>query len=143
MERCALCLHPWLHILQSINARVFPYVSDGDSLPSAAEMELTMVAVANGANAHSTSTQPWDKTTATVAPAKPSVSSDKPASAPTAPAAFVSLSDRAKAIIEKAKADQAATEGLTDTFDEMLTKRTDALAERLSKAFERSTNSAT
>jgi hypothetical protein len=98
-------------------------------------MELTMVAVAN---ANSTSTQLWDKAApAAVAPAKPSVSSDKPASAPAAPAAFVSLSDRAKAIIEKAKADQAATEGLTDTFDEMLTKRTDALADRLSKAFEK------
>jgi hypothetical protein len=97
-------------------------------------METTMVAVANGANTNSTSTQSRDKANA-VAAAKPSTSSDKPASASQAPAAFVSLSDRAKAIIEKAKADQAATEGLTDTFDEILTKRTDALADRLSKAF--------
>jgi hypothetical protein len=116
---------------------MFPYVSDGDSLPSAMGMETTMVAVANGANASSTSTQSWDKTNTVAAPtpAKPSTSSDKPASASQAPAAFVLLSDRAKAIIEKAKADEAATEGLTDTFDEILTKRTDALADRLSKAF--------
>jgi hypothetical protein len=80
------------------------------------------------ANAGPTSTTPRDKLT-------PATTPDQLAPSPTSQAAVVSLSDRAKAIIEKAKADRVATEALTDTFDEILTKRTDALADRLSTKF--------
>jgi hypothetical protein len=48
---------------------------------------------------------------------------------------IVELSDHAKATVEKAKADQAATADLTLSFDEILAKRTDALAKTLTDAF--------
>jgi hypothetical protein len=51
------------------------------------------------------------------------------------PADIVELSDHAKATIEKAKADQAATADLTLSFDEVLAKRTDELSKTLSDAF--------
>ncbi|MFT3941676.1 hypothetical protein [Rhodopseudomonas sp.] len=49
----------------------------------------------------------------------------------------VTLSDRAKAILEKAKADKAATEQLALSFDESLQKRTDALTAKLTDAFKK------
>jgi hypothetical protein len=51
------------------------------------------------------------------------------------PADVVELSDHAKATIEKAKADQAATADLTLSFDEVLAKRTDDLTKTLTEAF--------
>src|ERR1700716_821569 len=48
---------------------------------------------------------------------------------------IVELSDHAKATVEKAKADQAATADLTLSLDEILAKRTDALAKTLTDAF--------
>jgi hypothetical protein len=57
------------------------------------------------------------------------------AASATTPATAITLSDRAKAIIAKAQADKEATSNLTDSFDEMLSKRTDALADRLSAIF--------
>lgn len=56
-------------------------------------------------------------------------------SSSSAPADIVELSDHAKATIEKAKADQAATSDLTLSFDEVLAKRTDDLSKTLSDAF--------
>jgi hypothetical protein len=47
----------------------------------------------------------------------------------------VELSDQAKATLEKAKADQAATANLTLSFDEILAKRTDALTKTLTDVF--------
>ena len=47
----------------------------------------------------------------------------------------IELSDHAKATIEKAKADQAATANLTLSFDEILAKRTDALTKTLTGVF--------
>lgn len=49
----------------------------------------------------------------------------------------VTLSDRAKAILDKAKADKAATEQLALSFDESLQKRTDALTAKLTDAFKK------
>jgi hypothetical protein len=56
-------------------------------------------------------------------------------SSSSAPADVVELSDHAKATIEKAKADQAATADLTLSFDEVLAKRTDDLTKTLTEAF--------
>ncbi|MDB5501601.1 MAG: hypothetical protein JWR89_1503 [Tardiphaga sp.] len=64
-------------------------------------------------------------------------SSAKPAAPAAAGAVVVELSDRAKALLDKAKADQAAAETITETFDERLVKRTDALSEKLSKIFDK------
>ena len=47
----------------------------------------------------------------------------------------VELSDRAKAILDKADADKAATAELSLSFDEILQKRSDALTSRLTDAF--------
>jgi hypothetical protein len=49
----------------------------------------------------------------------------------------VQLSDHAKATLEKAKADQAATANLNLSLDEILAKRTDALTKTLTDAFNR------
>ena len=49
----------------------------------------------------------------------------------------VTLSDRANAILDKAKADKAATEQLALSFDESLQKRTDALTAKLTDAFKK------
>ncbi|NVN88711.1 MAG: hypothetical protein HXX15_21750 [Rhodopseudomonas sp.] len=57
---------------------------------------------------------------------------DSPAGQPTD---SVELSDRAKAILAKAAADKAATADLTLSFDEILQKRSDALASKLTDAF--------
>jgi hypothetical protein len=61
--------------------------------------------------------------------------SAKPTAPVTDSAVVVDLSDRAKALLDKAKSDQAAAAAITDTFDEILAKRTDALSERLAKEF--------
>jgi hypothetical protein len=50
-------------------------------------------------------------------------------------ATIVGLSDHAKAILEKASADRAATTDLTLSFDEILAKRSDALSSKLTAAF--------
>jgi hypothetical protein len=52
-----------------------------------------------------------------------------------APADIVELSDHAKATIEKAQTDRAATADLTLSFDEVLAKRTDDLTKTLTDAF--------
>jgi hypothetical protein len=52
-----------------------------------------------------------------------------------APADIVELSDHAKATIEKAQADRAATADLTLSFDEVLAKRSDDLTKTLTNAF--------
>jgi len=51
------------------------------------------------------------------------------------PTDSVELSDRAKALLAKAAADKAASADLTLSFDEILQKRSDALASKLSAAF--------
>ncbi len=51
------------------------------------------------------------------------------------PADVVTLSDHAKAILDKANADKAAAADLTLSADEILAKRTDALSTRLTAAF--------
>jgi hypothetical protein len=56
-------------------------------------------------------------------------------SSSSSPGDVVELSDHAKATIEKAKADRAATADLTLSFDEVLAKRTDDLSKTLSDAF--------
>jgi hypothetical protein len=61
--------------------------------------------------------------------------SAKPAAPVADSAVSIDLSDRAKALLDKAKSDQAAAAAITDTFDEILAKRTDALSERLAKEF--------
>lgn len=96
-----------------------------------------MVAIANGASATPISAQPRDNTGKTSDLVPAAAASATGTSKTSSPAVTVALSDRAKAIIDKAKADQAATESITDTFDEMLTKRTDALADRLTKIFDK------
>lgn len=58
-----------------------------------------------------------------------------PKSSSSAPADVVELSGHAKATLEKAKADQAATADLTLSFDEILAKRTDDLTKKLTDAF--------
>ncbi|MGO3930211.1 hypothetical protein [Rhodopseudomonas pseudopalustris] len=52
-----------------------------------------------------------------------------------AAATVVTLSDRAKAVLDKANADKAAAADLTLSFDEILQKRSDALTSKLTKAF--------
>jgi hypothetical protein len=52
-----------------------------------------------------------------------------------APVDLVELSDRGKAIVEKAKADAAVAADLSLTFDERLQKRTEALTAKLTEAF--------
>jgi hypothetical protein len=96
-----------------------------------------MVAVANGASATPLSAQPRDKAGKASDVAATAGASATGTSKTSSPAVTVALSDRAKAVIDKAKADQAAAENITDTFDEMLTKRTDALADRLAKIFDK------
>jgi hypothetical protein len=61
----------------------------------------------------------------------------KPAASGADGAVMVDLSDRAKAVIAKAKADQAAADALNDTPDEILAKRTDALSDKLSGIFDK------
>ncbi|HEY0329818.1 MAG TPA: hypothetical protein VGC77_12045 [Rhodopseudomonas sp.] len=53
----------------------------------------------------------------------------------TAPADTVELSDHAKAMLAKAQADAQAVADLKMSFDERLQKRSDALADKLTKAF--------
>ncbi|ABE40470.1 conserved hypothetical protein [Rhodopseudomonas palustris BisB5] len=52
-----------------------------------------------------------------------------------AAATVVTLSDRAKAVLDKANADKTAAADLTLSFDEILQKRSDALTSKLTKAF--------
>jgi hypothetical protein len=56
-------------------------------------------------------------------------------SSPNAPADIVDLSDHAKAVLENARNDRAATANLTLSFDESLAKRTDELTKTLTDAF--------
>jgi hypothetical protein len=51
------------------------------------------------------------------------------------PADILDLSDSAKATLARAKADQVAAAGLTLSFDEILTQRSDALSAKLSADF--------
>jgi transketolase len=94
-----------------------------------AEMESDMVAIGN--NATSTSTSPPTPAVAT-APTKAAVTDAAKAATP---AVVIALSDRAKATLDKAEADKAATADLTLSFDEILAKRSDALSAQLAYAF--------
>ena len=53
------------------------------------------------------------------------------------PATTIELSERAKALLAKAAADQEAAADLTLSFDERLAKRSDALAQRLTDKFKK------
>jgi hypothetical protein len=74
------------------------------------------------------------------APAQlPATSAAKPATTATPISGLIdtlTLSDHAKAVLAKATADQEATADLTLSFDERLAKRSDALASKLTKAFQ-------
>jgi hypothetical protein len=70
---------------------------------------------------------------AAVTPATKATTSGSSASSN--PADTVALSDSAKAALASAATDQAATADLALSFDESLTKRTDALSAKLSQAF--------
>jgi hypothetical protein len=82
-----------------------------------------------------------NKTPTATAPAQSGVAAGaaatgaKPAPPGGDSAAVVDLSDRARALLEKARSDQAVADALTDTFDQILAKRTDALSDRLAEAF--------
>jgi transketolase len=93
------------------------------------DTESDMVAIGN--NATSTSTSPPTSAVAT-APAKAAVTDAAKAATP---AVVIALSDRAKATLDKAEADKAATADLTLSFDEILAKRSDALSAQLAYAF--------
>lgn len=66
------------------------------------------------------------------AAAKPSAEIGRPA---LGPAASVTLSDAARAMLRAADAGKTAASAVTETFDERVQARTDALASRLSTAF--------
>ncbi|MFZ5736466.1 MAG: hypothetical protein ACOY6K_06255 [Pseudomonadota bacterium] len=96
-----------------------------------------MTAIANS----STATSSWSQPTS-LAQIGQAGSSSNGSSAPTTPSTAavtdkVQLSDRAKAILDKANADKAATANLTLSFDEMLQQRTDALTTKLTDAFKK------
>jgi len=88
-----------------------------------------MVAIA------STTASPAQAKTGTTAP--PADVTVKPSGPAKPGAVVVELSDRAKALLEKAKAEQKAAPAITETFDEILARRTDALSEKLSKIFDK------
>jgi hypothetical protein len=99
--------------------------------------ETAMTAIANSSTATSSWSQP-----ASLAQIGQAGSSTNGSSAPTTPSTAavtdkVQLSDRAKAILDKANADKAATANLTLSFDEMLQQRTDALTTKLTDAFKK------
>ncbi|UZE51534.1 hypothetical protein [Rhodopseudomonas sp. P2A-2r] len=94
-----------------------------------AEMERDMVAIGN--NATSPSTAAATPAAATAPTKAPATDTAKPA----APAVVIVLSERAKATLDKAEADKAATADLTLSFDEILAKRSDALSSQLAYAF--------
>jgi hypothetical protein len=75
----------------------------------------------------------------TALPAKPAQTAAAGSTAKTAaalnPVDLVELSDRGKAIVEKAKADAAVAADLALTFDQRLQKRTEALTAKLTEAF--------
>lgn len=96
-----------------------------------AETESDMVAIGN--NATSPSTAAATPASAT-APTQAATSTD---AAKTTPAVVIALSDRAKATLDKAAADKAATADLTLSFDEILQKRSDALSSRLAGIFDK------
>ncbi|PZA14057.1 hypothetical protein DNX69_00190 [Rhodopseudomonas palustris] len=96
-----------------------------------------MTAIANS----STATSSWPQTTS-LAPIGQAGSSTNGSAVPTTPSTAaatdkVQLSDRAKAILDKANADKAATANLSLSFDEMLQQRTDALTTKLTDAFKK------
>lgn len=96
-----------------------------------------MTAIANSSTATSSWSQP-----ASLAQIGQAGSSTNGSSAPTTPSTAavtdtVQLSERAKAILDKANADKAATANLTLSFDEMLQQRTDALTTKLTDAFKK------
>jgi hypothetical protein len=95
-----------------------------------------MVAIANGAALAATVSLLQTNTagSASSGSATRPAGTNAPGSSSSA-ADIVELSDHAKATVEKAKADQAATADLTLSFDEILAKRTDALAKTLTDAF--------
>jgi hypothetical protein len=92
-------------------------------------MESDMVAIGNNATSRATNAATPAAATATTKAATTD------AAKPAAPAVVIALSDRAKATLDKAAADKAATADLTLSFDEILAKRSDALSARLADAF--------
>jgi len=81
------------------------------------------------------STSPAGATTAAAPTVAAAAAATKPSAAAATPAVVVALSDRARATLDQAKADQAATADLSLSFDEILQKRTDALTAKLTSAF--------
>lgn len=92
------------------------------------DTESDMVAIGNNAASASTTAQ-----TASTA-RTPAATTE---TAKTTPAVVIALSDRAKATLDKANADKAATADLTLSFDEILAKRSEALSSRLAGIFEK------
>jgi transketolase len=91
-------------------------------------MESDMVAI--GSNATTLSTAAATPAAVTARPEAAAADAAK-----STPAVVIALSDRAKATLDKADADKAATADLTLSFDEILAKRSDALSSQLAGAF--------
>ncbi|QDL98046.1 hypothetical protein FLL57_12315 [Rhodopseudomonas palustris] len=96
-----------------------------------------MTAIANSSAAASNRAQPTSLPQIGPAGSNADRSAAPTPQASAATADTVQLSERAKAILDKANADKAATANLTLSFDEMLQQRTDALTAKLTDAFKK------
>jgi hypothetical protein len=94
------------------------------------------IAAANSSATNAIASLLSNAASAATAPATPAAkATTSGSSASSNPADIVDLSDNAKATLARAKTDQVATAGLTLSFDEILTKRSDALSAKLSTDF--------
>jgi hypothetical protein len=106
-------------------------MSDAAAIRPAAARDMQMSTI-------SATTSSPQQSTATVLLALTGAATSKGNAAATdQPATTIELSDRAKALLAKAAADQEATADLTLSFDERLAKRSDALAQTLTERFKK------
>lgn len=96
-----------------------------------------MTAITNSTTAGTSAFLASQAQAGAIASATASTTSQSATTAATSAVDTVTLSDRAKAILDKAKADKSATEQLALSFDESLQKRTDALTAKLTDAFKK------
>ena len=96
-----------------------------------------MTAITNSTTAGTSASLASQAQAGAIPSATASTTSQSATTAATGAVDTVTLSDRAKAILDKAKADKAATEQLALSFDESLQKRTDALTAKLTDAFKK------
>src|SRR5258706_3492448 len=121
--------------IQPVNPQMLPFVSRGWDRREYQDTESEMVAIVNSTASTATvlllqsAEGPVFDGTGKSATGTPTAGSSS-----STPADVVELSDHAKATIEKARADQAATADLTLSFDEVLAKRTDDLTKTLTEA---------